>query len=195
MKPKYTYHSALSELVIDALLHLQFKINASTRFVPLAARNKIIKDWIEPKVKKQNYKELKSELQALLRIGKRGGDMEGKLIEINNLSIELNEKFTDADKLYIFFKSLKEHCNCDCVTMTEDFTDFLDGCLYMTERELDSGFGDDNKLLRPLNAIVVLSEGIDELLEKIRSMSDIFNVELDRSEGKNHHILISVESL
>ena len=57
MKSKYTYHSALSEVVINALLHLQFKINASTRFIPLAARNKIIKDWLEPKVKKRNYKE------------------------------------------------------------------------------------------------------------------------------------------
>ena len=195
MKSKYTYHSALSEVVINALLHLQFKVNASTRFIPLAARNKIIKDWLEPKVKNRNYKELKSELQALLRIGKRGGDMESKLIEINNLSIGINEQFTDADKLYIFFKALKEHCNCSCMTMTDDFTDFAESCLYMTERELDSGLGEDNKLLRPLKAIVVLTKSIDVLLEKARSVSKIFNIELDRSEGNIHHILISVESL
>ena len=65
----------------------------------------------------------------------------------------------------------------------------------MTERELDSGLGEDNKLLRPLKAIVVLTKSIDVLLEKARSVSKIFNIELDRSEGNIHHILISVESL
>lgn len=196
MKPKYNYHSELSEVVIDALLHLYLKINASSRFVPLSTRNKILKDWLEPKVKSIHYKGLKKELQILVRIAKKGGDVEAKLLDINEENKMLVENFSDADKLYIYFKALKEKFGYSCLTMPKDGTNNLEAnALYMSESELEDGLGQDNKLYRDLKAIIILKGGVDEFLHEARSVNDIFSVKLDYSEGETHHLLININAL
>ncbi|BCN25657.1 hypothetical protein VYA_28490 [Vibrio alfacsensis] len=55
----------LSELAVHALLHLHFKIHASTRNFPTKERNDLLQKWLKPKLKSNRYKLIKKPLKSL----------------------------------------------------------------------------------------------------------------------------------
>ncbi len=69
---------------------------------------------------------------------KKTGDVEEKLLELNRLSNEFNEKFTDADMLYIFFNALKGRFGLDSKSTPEAGEVMEENVIYMATSELES---------------------------------------------------------
>lgn len=62
----------LSELAVHALLHLHFKIHASSRPLPITERNDLLQKWLKPKLKSNRYKLIKKAVKVSDSTGERG---------------------------------------------------------------------------------------------------------------------------
>lgn len=70
----------LSELAVHALLHLHFKIHASSRPLPTTERNDLLQKWLKPKLKSNRYKLIKKPLKSLTQQAKgENGNLEALL--------------------------------------------------------------------------------------------------------------------
>ncbi len=70
----------LSELAVHALLHLHFKIHASSRMLSLKERNDLLQKWLKPKLKSNRYKLIKKPLKSLTQQAKgENGNLEALL--------------------------------------------------------------------------------------------------------------------
>ncbi|OXE28703.1 hypothetical protein CA163_32495, partial [Vibrio parahaemolyticus] len=70
----------MSELAVHALLHLHFKIHASSRPLPTTERNDLLQKWLKPKLKSNRYKLIKKPLKSLTQQAKgENGNLEALL--------------------------------------------------------------------------------------------------------------------
>jgi hypothetical protein len=81
------YYENLLRLCDNTLLHLYMSISLTGRFYSSSERNKILVKFLKNKVKLPEYKDLKKELQLMIRVG-RNNDMklEVRLIELKKIS-------------------------------------------------------------------------------------------------------------
>lgn len=61
-----SYHKLLKSTFENALLHLYFKVSASQSFVKEVQRNKILIDFLKPKLREQRYSLIKKAKNRLL---------------------------------------------------------------------------------------------------------------------------------
>ncbi|CAK3147864.1 DUF2913 domain-containing protein [Vibrio sp. 10N.261.52.E5] len=61
--PECSYHQLLKVTFENTLLHLYFKVEASRGFVKEEQRNKIIINFLKPKVKQARYSAIKKRLK------------------------------------------------------------------------------------------------------------------------------------
>lgn len=61
-----SYHKLLKSTFENALLHLYFKVSASQSFVKEVQRNKILIDFLKPKLREQRYSLIKKKAKSHL---------------------------------------------------------------------------------------------------------------------------------
>ncbi len=147
----------LSELATHALLHLHFKILASTRPVAVKERNDLLQKWLKPKLKSNRYKLIKKPLKSLTQQAKG---------ESGNLEVLL-ERCVGADKP----RSLQPHLDSYLLLINEiekklgttvllsrpedvDLSHDQHGCLLcVLSDNLNQHFDDNNALVAPISML------------------------------------------
>ncbi|EJL6785718.1 DUF2913 family protein, partial [Vibrio alginolyticus] len=70
------YYKLLKSTFENALLHLYFKVSASQSFVKEEQRNKILIDFLKPKLKEQRYSLIKKNLKTICLMKNKFGSIE-----------------------------------------------------------------------------------------------------------------------
>lgn len=158
-------HSAMSNLVIHALLHLHMQIHYSSRFVPLAKRTQLLSKFIKAQAK--DFQGNKSELKMLIAFGKKQGNLEGKLWELNAINRKFSENQTDADELYSLLTALNEQHGY-ASQLSEDAQEFEPNVLYMESKSIENAFNNRNEQINSLPFFMTL-DSPEPVLEAINS--------------------------
>lgn len=184
------YHALLSNVVDNALLHLYSKVSASTRFVPTIKRNEILVRYLKPKLKSPKYKRVKAELKTMIGIGrKQEGNLEVKLIELNQLANKHRQDTTDAHSLFKLMELLDAEHGFDSKLFNPDIISVAD-VIYILPDHIEHCFADDGKQVAPVS-LFIESERVTELLLAVDN-SELFTTELKEwnDETKQAHILL-----
>ncbi|TOB99329.1 hypothetical protein CGJ93_24390, partial [Vibrio parahaemolyticus] len=94
-----SYHKLLKTTFENALLHLYFKVSASQNFVKEVQRNKILIDFLKPKLREQRYSLIKKKLKTICLMKNKFGSIEKHLSGIIQQYSSIKSK-NDVDKLY-----------------------------------------------------------------------------------------------
>ncbi|HIF9334053.1 TPA: DUF2913 family protein [Photobacterium damselae] len=184
------YHALLSNVVDNALLHLYSEVSASARFVPTIKRNEILVRYLKPKLKSSKYKLVKAELKTMIGIGrKQEGNLEVKLIELNQLANKHRQDTTDAHSLFKLMELLDAEHDFDSKLFNPDIISVAD-VIYILPDHIEHCFADDGKQVAPVS-LFIESERVTELLLAVDN-SELFTTELKEwnDETKQAHILL-----
>lgn len=146
------YYSLLNKTLEATLLHLYCKIADTDRHAPEATRNKIIIDFIKPKLKQQRYALIKKKLKTIVLMKDKFGSIELKLIDIVESYNNSIAETTDVTKLYDLFEKFEKK-GFD-TKLTEEVSEFKDDTIYIDRSHIDSGFDDDNNQINPITLLV-----------------------------------------
>lgn len=184
------YHDVLSDVVDNALLHLYCKVSASVRFVPTIKRNEILVRYLKPKLKSPKYKPIKVELKTMIGIGRnREGNLEKKLLELNQLANKHRQKATDAHLLFQLMELLDTEYKFASKLFNPDVLSVSD-VIYILPEHIDNCFTDEGKQVAPVS-LFIESDRTKELLLAINN-SELFYTELKEWNElkKQAHILL-----
>lgn len=176
------HHKAMSTLVEHALLHLHMQLHCEKRFVPVERRNQILLKYMKPKVK--SFQGIKSDLKMLLAFGKKKGNLEAKLWQLNQIHLKMDKQSTDADTLYSLLLWLHDEHGV-ASKLCDDIEEFEANILYMPQRSIDEGFNNQNEQIRPL-PFFVKTDSPNMLIEAINSDSR-YQAHLTHQEGEFAH--------
>ncbi|WP_155486517.1 DUF2913 family protein, partial [Vibrio campbellii] len=74
-----SYHQLIQSTFENTLLHLYFKVNASSSYIKEDQRNKIIIDYLKPKLKQARYSTIKKKLKTVCLMKNKFGSIEKHL--------------------------------------------------------------------------------------------------------------------
>ncbi|PSB88739.1 hypothetical protein C5F63_07080 [Photobacterium damselae subsp. damselae] len=184
------YHALLSDVVDNALLHLYSEVSTSARFVPTIKRNKILVRYLKPKFKSPKYKLVKAELKTMIGIGRnQEGNLEVKLIELNQLANKHRQDTTDAYSLFQLMGLLNTEYDFDSKLFNPDVISVAD-VIYILPDHIEHCFSDDGIQVAPIS-LFIESERVQELLAAIQD-SKLFMAEMTEWNDlkKQAHILL-----
>lgn len=152
---EHSYHHLLKSTFENALLHLYFKVNASRSFVTEEQRNKIIIDFLKPKIKQSEYSPIKKKLKTICLMKNRFGSIESHLIGIQRQYLEIASK-NDVDKLYSLLEMF-EKVGIDTKLIEETPTQEVD-VVYLDRSHIDNCFDDENRQIAPISLFIHTNE-------------------------------------
>lgn len=152
---EHSYHHLLKSTFENALLHLYFKVNASRNFVTEEQRNKIIIDFLKPKIKQGEYSPIKKKLKTICLMKNRFGSIENHLNGIQRQYSEISSK-NDVDKLYSLLE-LFEAVGIDTKLIEETPTQEVD-VVYLDRSHIDNCFDDENRQIAPISLFIHTNE-------------------------------------
>ncbi|RSD30399.1 DUF2913 family protein [Vibrio pectenicida] len=152
MSFKLKYHQALSEVVLHALLHILMQKAQSTRFIPPKRSNDILVKYLKAQISRSKYSVCKKDIKTMLAIARKGGNLLVRLFEIHQMNLDYRAKFSQADELYILFNNLCEQngYSSRLAPDGQQADDVSDETIYMTQKEIETGFDDDNRQVKAL---------------------------------------------
>lgn len=108
------YYKILSNLIENALLHLYGQIAQTERFVPVMKRNEILVRFLKLRSKQHRYQALKTEFKRMLIAGRnKNGNLEVKLLELNQLAKKFSPEMNDTQRLFDLLKLLQDEHGFD----------------------------------------------------------------------------------
>ena len=184
------YHDLMNNLVDNALLHLYFSVQESTRFIPVPTRNEILVRYLKPKLKDSHYRQVKRELRNMLSIGRKTkGDLEAKLVELRKLYQRLEKNITDAQKLFDLLEILRCEQGLESRFINEDERR-VPGFIYMLQEHVEHGFNEAGEQVAPVS-LFLESDKVCGLVEAIKQ-TGLFSAEMEQinEETQQGHILL-----
>ncbi|EIV8508262.1 DUF2913 family protein [Vibrio parahaemolyticus] len=145
------YYQQMTEAIEHTLLHLYFKAAASERHLTTEARNKIITDFIKPKIKSSRYSLCKKKLKTISLMKNKFGSIEKHLLSIHNDFSKVNSK-NDVDKLYSLLEKL-ESAGFES-KMIEETPNQEENVVYLDRAHIDHCFDDNNKQVDPISLFI-----------------------------------------
>lgn len=150
-----SYHQLLKSTFENTLLHLYFKVNTSRSFVKEEQRNKIIIDFLKPKIKETEYSSIKKNLKTVCLMKNKFGSIEKHLNGILGDYSSIRSK-NDVDKLYSVLESF-ESVGFDTKLIEETPTQEFD-VVYLDRAHIDDNFDDENRLIAPISLFIQTNE-------------------------------------
>lgn len=179
-----SYHQLLQSTFENALLHLYFRINTSKVFVKEEQRNKIIIDFLKPKVKLAQYSSIKKKLKTVCLMKNKLGSIEKHLDSIVSqyVSVETNN---DVGKLYSVLESF-ESAGLE-TKLIEETPKTESDVVYLDRSHIEHCFSDDNRQVRPIS-LFIKTEDLSKFL-KCLTEQNFFQFESSQSneELKTYH--------
>lgn len=185
------YHSALSEIVTNSLLHLYFEIAYQERFFPVTQRNITLSKWLKLQLPLNQYACVKKEIKSLIITGrKKHGNIEGKLWELNQIAEHYKSKFTDVEKFYHLFSQLfDKHNYKSCLAGSEEKLE--SDVIYIEEAVIGNSFDDNNRLNHPIISFMK-TDSPGQLVSVANNLSDTYVFVLTRYKNGIAYYSISL---
>ncbi|MBE8577870.1 DUF2913 family protein [Vibrio sp. OPT18] len=180
-----SYHKLLQTTFENTLLHLYFQVNGSKSFVKEEQRNKIIIDFLKPKLKQARYATIKKKLKTICLMKNKFGSIEKHLNSILS-QYEVVSSKNDVEKLY----SLLESFESEGMTtkLIEDTPVQEADVVYLDRAHIDNCFSDlDNAQIAPISLFIHtdnLSAFLKCLTEQLYFKFELFQA---NEELMNYH--------
>ncbi|EJE4692039.1 DUF2913 family protein [Vibrio sp. 1974] len=180
-----SYHKLLKSTFENALLHLYFKVSASQNFVKEVQRNKILIDFLKPKLREQRYSLIKKKLKTICLMKNKFGSIEKHLSGIIQQYSSIKSK-NDVDKLYDLLEQF-EKAGFETKLIEETSTQNQD-VVYLDRAHINNCFDEiDNHQIAPIS-LLIHTEQLDKftqcLDEQIHFKYDTFQV---NESLRNYH--------
>ena len=120
----------------------------------------------------------------LLAFGKKKGNLESKLWQLNQIHLKMDTQSTDADTLYSLLLWLHDEHGL-ASKLCDEIDKFETDIMYMPQQSIDDGFNNQNEQIRAL-PFFVKTDSPDNLIEKINS-DRRFQAHLTHQEGELAH--------
>lgn len=153
--PEQSYHQLLKSTFENTLLHLYSKVNVSRSFVTEEQRNKIIIDFLKPKIKQARYSDIKKKLKTICLMKNKFGSIEKHLDEILSQYLMIASK-NDVDKLY-FLLDLFKKAGIETKLIEETPIQEAD-VVYIDRAHIDNCFDDENHQIAPISLFIHTNE-------------------------------------
>ncbi|CAH8232334.1 conserved hypothetical protein [Vibrio aestuarianus] len=147
-----SYHKLLQTTFENTLLHLYLQVNNSKSFVKEEQRNKIIIDFLKPKVKQARYSTIKKKLKTVCLMKNKFGSIEKHLDDILSQYSTVETK-NDVEKLY----SLLEDFEIAGMKtkLIEETPQQESDVVYLDKEHIDNCFSDeDNSQVAPISLFI-----------------------------------------
>ncbi|WP_262021742.1 DUF2913 family protein [Vibrio quintilis] len=185
------YHSALSVIATNALLHLYFEIAYQERFFPVNQRNATLSKWLKLRLKFKQYACIKKEIKILIILGrKKCGDIESKLWELSQITENYKSQLTDADDFYYLLSRLLDEYNYNS-HLFEPEEKLKPDAIYIENSVIEHCFDDDGKLKHPITGFMK-TESPGHLVSVASKLSDTYVFALTRYGNGIAHYSISL---
>ena len=147
----------LSELAVHALLHLHFKIHASSHGLSLKERNDLLQKWLKPKLKSNRYKLIKKPLKSLTQQAKgENGNLE-VLLERCVGADKPSNPHPDLDSYLLLINEIEKKLGTTVLLSRPEDVDLSHdqhGCLLCVLSEnLNQHFDDNNALIASISML------------------------------------------
>ncbi len=136
-----SYHQLIKSTFENTLLHLYFKVKNSKGFVKEDQRNKIIIDFLEPKVKQAKYSLIKKKLKTICLMKNKFGSIERHLNGILSSYAAIDTK-NDVEKLYSLFECFEQ--SGLGTKLIEETPNQEPDVVYLDRAHIDNCFSDEN---------------------------------------------------
>ncbi|PSW30462.1 hypothetical protein C9J21_18580 [Photobacterium phosphoreum] len=189
---KAQYYQQLSSAIDNALLHLYCQIAITERFVPIAQRNTILSQFLKPKIKNTHYKIIKGDIKRMVLIGQRpGGNIEAKLNELRNMTMEYKDKMNGAQHLFDLLNHLFDDHGFDSRLFDNDEITEKE-VIYIIKEHLEHCFEPDGQQIAPISLCIQFEKNTPEMLLTLINQTSLFIAELKEYNALNQqaHILL-----
>ncbi|MFS1905524.1 DUF2913 family protein [Vibrio lentus] len=144
----HLYHQLLKSTFENALIHLYTKVSMSRSFVNEKQRNKILIDFLKPKIKQTRYSTIKKKLKTVCLMKDKFGSIEKRLESVLSQYSAI-EKKNDVDKLYSLLEQF-EIAGLDTKLVEETPTQDAD-VVYIDRAHIDNCFDEKNRQIAPIS--------------------------------------------
>ncbi len=180
-----SYHQLIKSTFENALLHLYFKVENSKSFVKEEQRNKIIIDFLKPKVKQAKYSLIKKKLKTICLMKNKFGSIERHLNGSLSSYAAIDTK-NDVEKLYSLFERF-EQSGLE-TKLIEETPQQEPDVVYLDRAHIDNCFSDeDNSQIAPISLFIHtydLSKFLECLKEQLYFKYELFQANDDL---RNYH--------
>ncbi|MDF5388968.1 DUF2913 family protein [Vibrio parahaemolyticus] len=180
-----SYHQLIKSTFENTLLHLYFKVENSKGFVKEEQRNKIIIDFLKPKVKQTKYSLIKKKLKTICLMKNKFGSIERHLNGILSSYAAIDTK-NDVEKLYSLFERF-EQSGLE-TKLIEETPQQEPDVVYLDRAHIDNCFSDeDNSQIAPISLFIHtydLSKFLECLKEQLHFKYELFQA---NDELRNYH--------
>ncbi|MGI2187234.1 DUF2913 family protein [Shewanella oncorhynchi] len=150
------YHMQLHSVFSNTQLHLYMTVAESSRFVPVYQRNAIITKQLKPYATNKDFKDIKNHLKDLLRVGRKGGDMEAcinkMLAAIGGTPAQLN-RVMDLVSWIVDIIDEKQ-LSMSFLTNEHPYTSDIKECeLRLNRANIEASFDSDGQQTRPIELV------------------------------------------
>ncbi|MEZ9617611.1 DUF2913 family protein [Vibrio sp. 10N.261.55.B8] len=147
-----SYHKLLQITFENTLLHLYLQVNNSKSFVKEEQRNKIIIDFLKPKVKLAQYSSIKKKLKTVCLMKNKFGSIEKHLDSILSQYSSAAVK-NDVEKLYSLLESFESAGMA--TKLVEETPQKEANVVYLDRAHIDHCFSDDdNSQIAPISLFI-----------------------------------------
>ncbi|EJG0708247.1 DUF2913 family protein [Vibrio parahaemolyticus] len=178
-----SYHQLIKSTFENTLLHLYFKVENSKGFVKEDQRNKIIIDFLKPKVKQAKYSLIKKKLKTICLMKNKFGSIERHLNGILSSYAAINTK-NDVEKLYSLLNKFER--NGLETKLIEETPNQEPDVVYLDRAHIDNCFSDENNSqIAPIslfihtydlsNFLKCLKEQLYFDYEQVQANEDLYN--------------------
>ena len=187
------YYQLLSELIEHSLLHLYFKISATTRFTPVQRRNDILVKFIKDKSSEARYKSLKTELKRMILLGRnKSGDLERRLVDLNQMAMKLSHDVNHLQRLFDLLHHLENEHNYRSQLCKKNETPIVD-VIYLLQDHIEYCFNTEGDQIAPVS-ILFESENAGSLVDIINQtglfIAEMKEMNIDQQQA---HILLHLK--
>ncbi|WP_274879043.1 DUF2913 family protein [Vibrio harveyi] len=179
-----SYHKLLQTTFENTLLHLYFQVNGSNSFVKEDQRNKIIIDFLKPKLKQARYSNIKKKLKTICLMKNKFGSIEQHLDSILRQYEAISIK-SDVEKLYSLLESF-ESAGME-TKLIEETPQQEANVVYLDRAHIDNCFSEDNSQIAPIS-LFIHTENLNAFLKCLKEQL-YFKFELFQAseENRNYH--------
>ncbi|EID4422291.1 DUF2913 family protein [Vibrio vulnificus] len=178
-----SYHQLIKSTFENTLLHLYFKVENSKGFVKEEQRNKIIIDFLKPKVKQVKYSLIKKKLKTICLMKNKFGSIERHLNGILSSYADIDTK-NDVEKLYSLFERF-EQSGLE-TKLIEETPNQEPDVIYLDRAHIDNCFSDENNSqIAPISLFIhtydlsdflkCLKEQLYFDYEQVQANEDLYN--------------------
>ncbi|EJG1068394.1 DUF2913 family protein [Vibrio parahaemolyticus] len=179
-----SYHKLLQTTFENTLLHLYSHVNSSKSFVKEEQRNKIIIDFLKPKLKQARYATIKKKLKTICLMKNKFGSIEKHLNSILSQYAAVADR-NDVEKLYCLLETF-EKAGMETKLIEETPQQEAD-VVYLDRAHIDHCFSDDNNQIAPISLFIHtenLSAFLKCLTEQLYFKFELFQA---NEEHRNYH--------